>query len=162
MGHSEEFHGAIYYCNECIGAICVVCGYMEPEKAKLLEEEVKLLDGLLADLRQENMDLQEGLDALLRARFISRDVPDPVPDDLVSVRDNALTSLEDSGDTEGESPEGSSPVGSGEGTTSEPLYGEGVGDVRPGAIFDAGGDTFRGTGSDEPAGLQFGDSSKRS
>lgn len=54
-GTQEEYYGAVVYCNECVAHIAEVCGFLPPQRLKLLEREID-------DLRNENYELKTRLD----------------------------------------------------------------------------------------------------
>lgn len=50
-GYNEEYHGAVYYCCDCIGAIVDICGFMSPAAKKQLEEKVAAQEAEIYDLK---------------------------------------------------------------------------------------------------------------
>lgn len=127
-GYSEEFVGAIYYCNECIAHIARVCGYLTPEDAEKLkartqeaEHEVYQLRKLL-DKMGKDLDVIRGISLSAAAGLASLRPDDPV-----------LEALEPpvAGASGGEDS-----LGAGEGTSPESSDDEGVDELRSDASSD--------------------------
>lgn len=64
-GSSEEFHGAVYYCSECVGAMASLMGYISSERAEFLEGALKEAEAenILLKLQVEN--LERAIDGLV-------------------------------------------------------------------------------------------------
>lgn len=62
-GHSEEYYGAVYYCNECISYIADLCGFLIPAKKEALDLEIEDLRKALFKERVINAGMMEVRDA---------------------------------------------------------------------------------------------------
>jgi hypothetical protein len=120
MGHSEEFHGAVYYCNECMDDIARACGYLPSQDREAIEAKIENLLAETFDWKTRYEALENSLDSLLRARFL-----DSLDSDVITV----VSSLENSDAGEVVQPETGGSLGEGEGTSPEPGDDEGVDDL---------------------------------
>lgn len=70
---SEEYHGAIYFCVDCVGSMADLFGFISPEKAAALKAEIETLSARVYELERDNRSLnylQEAVnDVFTRGNF---------------------------------------------------------------------------------------------
>lgn len=107
-----EFHGAVYFCSECIREIAQSVGYEVPERVKQLKERLSELESINVNLLIERDGLEKAIDGLSSARVAGRtssvwDSPDDVPMESEGTEQGE----EELGSREGETPESSDDEG---------------------------------------------------
>lgn len=115
----------VYFCNLCFAATAHEQGFCNPTEVALLTSANESLESQLFDAKVKADGLENGLNGLLRARFI--DVDDA--SELVSLLEG-YGPLADGPPAEGKL------VDLGAGTPPEPSHVEGLGDLRSVNLFD--------------------------
>lgn len=117
-GRNLEFHGAIYFCSDCLNEIGIQAGYAPPSLRKELEHKIESLEKTVYELTVANEGLEEAVHGLRRARNLSIPVTVDSPGVFSStpVAESAAST-------------GAPGVGSGESESPEPLHGEGPASV---------------------------------
>jgi hypothetical protein len=127
FGYNEEFYGAVYFCNECVGAMAAACGFLTPAEKINLELELTEAHVEVYKLRVRSDGLEKALDGLRSAGFlVSRDLDGP--DDDLPLLDEADEVASDGGESIESTP--GDDLGAGEGAAVEPVDEPGVADLR--------------------------------
>lgn len=108
-GSSVEFHGAVYYCCECVAEMAALMGFLPPDRVQGLELKIEILEQELFEAQRKAAGYERALDGL---RFAGHDVPNPPP---VGVGIVEAPEPSDAGASEREDS-----VAGGEGTAAEP------------------------------------------
>ena len=110
-GWSEDYHGAIYYCRECVATMAELFGFITPEQAAELRANIEEFSDRCNALAAENRSLkylQDAVDDVLNRRSHSRIASDGDFDadsaETVSVPPSPTGEVESG---EGKSPESS-------------------------------------------------------
>lgn len=75
-GVSIDFHGALYTCFECTGAVASLLGWVPREvHARVIETSDELIARNL-DLEIENRELHQAIEHLSKAGFVIESIPD--------------------------------------------------------------------------------------
>jgi hypothetical protein len=124
-GRTIEFHGAVYFCNECLSEIAHAAGYASPDYRKNLEIKITHMEDVIFELKTKAQGMEAALNGLVGAGFQlpsydpsigSIDFPAPENNDSIQRREGSL--------------------GDGEGKTSEPNNDERMAELRPNGISD--------------------------
>jgi len=117
-----EFHGRMYFCNECLAEMARLCGFETPGKVGEMVAHKEHLEKQVFDLTVEKDALERVVDGYSRLRGVSNPVAASVP---VMPGQLSLDTLSPES-TEG----GEESVGGGEGETPEPSNEQGMDDLR--------------------------------
>jgi hypothetical protein len=112
-GRSMEFHGAVYYCNECLAEMAHAAGYLIPEEADKLRTDILAALSEIERLNRVNDGLEKVVDGLLASRGSLR----------IDTQSNVVAPNEPA---EQEPPVGSEHLDIGTRTAPEPLHDERV------------------------------------
>lgn len=129
LGTSEEFYGAVYYCNECLAEMARLAGYMTPEDRQKQEARIEELTTANFELQIKLEGMVKALDGLYVAGLL------PSPPSTTPTRRGDLSEVVDSSVDEPQG--GTGQLGEGEGTSAESSDDEGVGIVRSDGSSDS-------------------------
>lgn len=128
-GSSEEFHGAVYYCSECVGAMASLMGYISSDRAEFLQNALKEAEAENSLLKLQVENLERAIDGLVGSgSFPSSGNHADI------VLHEASTDSEEGSPDKSRHPSYSAPrtegeLGEGEGTSPESSDDEGMADV---------------------------------
>lgn len=95
---SVEFHGAMYFCNLCIGEMATLVGFMAPEIAESIRQRTFQLEKESETLKNQVNGLEQAVNGFFAAGFGSRTDSDDVPGtDSVVPAETAETGTNDVG-----------------------------------------------------------------
>jgi hypothetical protein len=114
-----EFHGAVYFCSECLSEIAIQAVYAPPELRRKLESRIETLEKAVYELTVANEGLEEAVNGLRRVRSTS---VMPVTLDSSGVHSSSQMA-------EQPASAGETPVAEGEGNSPESVHGEGSSSV---------------------------------
>lgn len=127
-GRSIEFHGAVYFCSECLTEIATAAGFLSVKNTALLKFEMEKLENKVFELTKREAGLEQTVRGLVTAGFSLPDKPNGNghSDLVIEKSEDGTSGAEDY-------------VGEGKGTPSEPIEHENVGELRPN---DGGNEPF--------------------
>lgn len=69
LGYNEDYHGAVYYCVECMGEIANLFGFTTPVETEKARAEIHRLTSRLDTLIMQNKELEHINEAIERAGY---------------------------------------------------------------------------------------------
>lgn len=128
-GRSLDFHGAVYFCSECLTEIAHLAGFLSPEASNKLKIEFSKLETQVYELTKRETGLENAIRGMAAAGYRNGDVPNG--------NGNPDLSIEKS---ESESQGTENSLGVGEGETVKQGNDENMGKLRsndePASTFD--------------------------
>lgn len=127
-GRSIEFHGAVYFCSECLTEMATAAGFLSVKNTALLKFEMEKLEARVFELTKKEAGLEQTVRGLVAAGYSNDNGIDSLnnSDLVIKKSENGTSGAEDY-------------VGKGTGEVIKPPEHENVGELRPN---DGGNESF--------------------